>query len=186
MGKKDKESKEKKEKKSKDKKEKKSKKEDSPKPKATKKKEEDKKPAAGDKKQAAVTGKAPHYKASAAEMKRRVEERRDGPNPLQLPTGERDLLACRSCHRILTQQQFLQEGCTGCDGDSAYRMTHPEVKEKTTTNFFGHVGIFDPRRSWIARLIEVEDKPPGVYAARVGNPTPAGGATERVPERQLD
>ena len=85
-------------------------------------------------------------------------------NPLQLPTADRDLAACRRCHRILTITQWLKEGCLNCQEGP---LTRIDLKEKTTQQFYGHVGVVDSRRSWIARLVGIDGAPSGVYAARV-------------------
>ena len=87
-----------------------------------------------------------------------------GTNPLQLPTSDRDLAACRRCHRILTVQQWTQQGCSNC-GDGA--LSRADQRERTTQQFYGHVGVVDSNRSWVARLIGVEGMPSGVYAVRV-------------------
>ena len=87
-------------------------------------------------------------------------------NPLQLPISDRDQAACRRCHRIITITQWTKEGCLNCNEG---KLSRPELKERTTQQFYGHVGIVDSSRSWIARLIGCEGAPSGVYAARVAN-----------------
>lgn len=100
-----------------------------------------------------------------------VAARKKGPNPLQLPTSDRDLRACRRCHRILTTTQFVQEGCLSCAQAKGRqvptRIPRAKLEEETTTQNFGHVGIYDSNASWIARLIGVSGQGAGVYAARV-------------------
>ena len=85
----------------------------------------------------------------------------------QLPLADRDLAACRRCHKILTMTQFTREGCSTC-GDGP--LTRAEATHHTTSQFYGHVGIVDGRRSWIARLIGCGGAPSAVYAAKLAKP----------------
>lgn len=98
-------------------------------------------------------------------------------NPLQLPISDRDTAACRRCHRILTVSQWMSEGCKNCEDG---KLTRQELRERATQQFYGHVGIVDSRRSWIARLIGCEGAPSGVYAARVANDEDQDGNDSRL------
>jgi RNA polymerase subunit RPABC4/transcription elongation factor Spt4 len=84
---------------------------------------------------------------------------------LQLPIADKQLAACRQCHRILTRTQFQTQGCHGCGSDPMQE--RDELAHQTTTKFTGYVGIIDAQSSWVARLIGRSRAPPGIYAAQV-------------------
>jgi RNA polymerase subunit RPABC4/transcription elongation factor Spt4 len=91
---------------------------------------------------------------------------------LQLPLSDKQLVACRTCRRILTREQFAVEGCSSCGSDS---MDRRELASSTTAKFGGFVGIVDGKSSWVARLIGRATAPPGVYAADIQQDDPAEG-----------
>ncbi|KAG8348782.1 Spt4 RpoE2 zinc finger [Trypanosoma vivax] len=84
--------------------------------------------------------------------------------PPQLPVGERGYLACRQCRLVLTEKQFLLEGCGVCGTGPVSRQELPDV---TTAEFANFVGLIAPEKSWIARLIGKTDCPNGVFAAEI-------------------
>ena len=83
---------------------------------------------------------------------------------VQLPLADKQLVACRKCHRVLTSTQFASEGCQSCGGEP---LDVDELVQNTTSKFVGYVGIVDSSNSWVARLIGCGNVPPGVYAATV-------------------
>ena len=80
----------------------------------------------------------------------------------QLPVGDRNYVACKQCHSILTEPQFLLEGCRKCGTTAESR---EDVSAYTTTDFQGCVGLVSSEHSWIARVIGCGHMPSGVYAA---------------------
>lgn len=76
----------------------------------------------------------------------------------QLPLGNKDYVACRKCHTILTYPQYMRDGCFKCTD---------EEKEagNVTTKFTGFIGLVAPEHSWVARTIGCAHMPSGVYAA---------------------
>jgi transcription elongation factor SPT4 len=83
-----------------------------------------------------------------------------------VPTNLRTVRACKRCGLIKTQEQFYDEGCENClflnmEGDSG------RVNSCTTAFFEGQAAIMDPRESWAARWIRVDNFLPGVYAITV-------------------
>lgn len=83
------------------------------------------------------------------------------PKP-QLPRGDKRYVACKGCHTILTEMQYLEEGCEKC-GEHADTLAG--VAEHTTNRFFHAVGLVAPQHSWIARVIGCSHMPTSVYAA---------------------
>mmetsp|Transcript_76825 Transcript_76825/g.89259 ORF Transcript_76825/g.89259 Transcript_76825/m.89259 type:complete len:131 (-) Transcript_76825:68-460(-) len=83
------------------------------------------------------------------------------PKP-QLPRGDKNYIACKGCHTILTEIQYMEEGCQKC-GERAE--TREGLVEHTTNRFFHAVGLVAPQHSWIARVIGCSHMPTSVYAA---------------------
>lgn len=89
------------------------------------------------------------------------------PPPPPLPVSDRDQVACRTCHLILTRTQFATEGCRNC----GYGPLKPSaLTDRVTTNFSGFVGLVDAPNSWLARVIRRTDAPVGIYAAEAEAP----------------
>lgn len=82
----------------------------------------------------------------------------------QLPASDKHLLACRTCHMVLTTGQFVSEGCKTC---GSAELNKDDLATATTSKFSGYVGIVDAPNSWVARLIGVATAPAGVYAAHI-------------------
>ncbi|KEG12983.1 hypothetical protein DQ04_01291130 [Trypanosoma grayi] len=82
--------------------------------------------------------------------------------PPQLPIGDRAYLACRRCRLVLTEQQFLRDGCSLCGTGPVRR---EELLDVATADFTNFVGLIAPEKSWVARLIGKTDCPNGVFAA---------------------
>eukprot|EP00758_Cryptobia_borreli_P003075 Tbor_TRINITY_DN3508_c0_g1::TRINITY_DN3508_c0_g1_i1::g.2923::m.2923/K15171/SUPT4H1, SPT4; transcription elongation factor SPT4 len=87
------------------------------------------------------------------------------PKPLQLPREPKGLRACRRCRRILTEIQFIHESCANCrDSEDPVPSTRQEVEESTVHNFSGYIGLINPERSWVARLMGSRNVRQGIYA----------------------
>ena len=92
---------------------------------------------------------------------------------LQLPREPKLLRACKHCRRVLTERQFMTEGCATCNPhvmDQPERMTRRDMERQTTANFSGYIGIIDSRTSWAARLMGARKVPMGVYAFEIKDP----------------
>ena len=83
-----------------------------------------------------------------------------------VPNNIRTIRACKRCGLLKTQEQFYDEGCENCPflnmADSMER-----VNACTTAFFEGQAAIMDPRDSWAAKWIRVDNYLPGVYAIQV-------------------
>ena len=83
----------------------------------------------------------------------------------QLPYSDRHLRACKKCHTVLTEPQFLNEGCRNCQTDAISR---GDLDHLTTTKFHGCIGVVDSSKSWVARVVGLHrNAPSAVYAAYV-------------------
>jgi transcription elongation factor SPT4 len=84
----------------------------------------------------------------------------------QTPRSVKGLRACKRCGMLKTYDQFVDEGCDNC---MFLEMTDdPEKVNLCTTAFFeGQVAIMDPRASWTAKWLRVDNYLPGVYAINV-------------------
>lgn len=92
---------------------------------------------------------------------------------LQLPREPKLLRACKHCRRVLTERQFMAEGCATCNPqvmNQPERMSRREMEGQTTANFSGYIGIIDSRTSWAARLMGARKVPMGVYAFEIKDP----------------
>lgn len=80
----------------------------------------------------------------------------------QLPIGTKNYVACRKCHSVLTEPQYMQVGCFKC----GERVETREGLAAATTQKFRHfIGLVAPEHSWVARSIGCSHMPNGVYAA---------------------
>nr|CCC93161.1 conserved hypothetical protein [Trypanosoma congolense IL3000] len=84
--------------------------------------------------------------------------------PPQLPIGDRGYLACRQCRLIITEQQFLRDGCSICGTGPVSREELPDV---ATAEFSNFIGLIAPEKSWVGRLIQRTDCPNGVFATEL-------------------
>lgn len=83
-----------------------------------------------------------------------------------VPTNLKAIRACKRCGILKTQGQFYEEGCENCPFlDMADNMER--VNSCTTAFFEGQAAIMDPRDSWAAKWIRVDNYLPGVYAISV-------------------
>ncbi|RNF26264.1 uncharacterized protein Tco025E_01387 [Trypanosoma conorhini] len=82
--------------------------------------------------------------------------------PPQLPIGDRGYLACRQCRLVLTEAQFLRDGCSVCGTGPVRR---EELHDVATADFSNFVGLIAPEKSWVARIIGRTGCPNGVFAA---------------------
>ncbi|RNF06505.1 hypothetical protein TraAM80_04009 [Trypanosoma rangeli] len=82
--------------------------------------------------------------------------------PPQLPIGDRGYLACRQCRLVLTETQFLRDGCSVCGTGPIRR---EELHDVATADFSNFVGLIAPEKSWVARMIGRTGCPNGVFAA---------------------
>ena len=84
---------------------------------------------------------------------------------IQLPLSDKQLAACKVCRRVLTENQFMTQGCeSGCfDGGVA----RADLEELVTNKFSGYVGIIDAKNSWVARLIGCKQVKMGMYSAHI-------------------
>ena len=83
-----------------------------------------------------------------------------------VPTNLKTIRACKRCGLLKTQEQFHDEGCENCPflemAESIDR-----VNRCTTPFYEGLTAVTDPRESWCARWIRVDNYLPGVYAIMV-------------------
>lgn len=83
-----------------------------------------------------------------------------------VPNQLKGLRACKRCGLIKTYEQFYEEGCENCP--FLEMAEFPERANSCTTPFFeGMSAVADPRESWAARWIRVDQFVPGVYAITV-------------------
>lgn len=84
----------------------------------------------------------------------------------QTPRSLKGLRACKRCGILKTYDQFVDEGCENCM--FLEMADDPEKVNMCTTAFFeGQVAIMDPRASWTAKWLRVDNYLPGVYAINV-------------------
>ena len=105
---------------------------------------------------------------------RDMEEEEDDDVPAQVaelaqasvPNNLRTVRACKRCGLLKTQEQFYDDGCENCP--FLNMEDNMERVNMTTTAFFeGQAAIMDPRESWAAKWIRVDNHLPGVYAISV-------------------
>jgi hypothetical protein len=85
--------------------------------------------------------------------------------PPFLPLGsEKFFLACRECGVIQSQLQFQTAGCPSCQQGPIAR---DELTDACTAEYHGFVGLIDAKSSWVARVINCQNKPSGIYAAHL-------------------
>jgi transcription elongation factor SPT4 len=83
-----------------------------------------------------------------------------------VPTNMKSIRACKRCGLLKTQEQFYDDGCENCPFlDMVDNMER--VNGCTTAFFEGQAAIMDPRESWAAKWIRVDNHRPGVYAITV-------------------
>ena len=96
-----------------------------------------------------------------------------------VPTNMKTIRACKRCGMLKSQGQFYEEGCENCPFlDLADNMER--VNSCTTAFFEGEAAIMDPRDSWAAKWIRVDNYLPGVYAISVT------GQLDRDVEEELE
>ena len=100
-----------------------------------------------------------------------MEEEEEAPQVTELanasvPTNMKTLRACKRCGIIKTQEQFYDDGCENCPflslADNMER-----VNSCTTAFYEGVCSVMDPRESWSAKWIRVDNYLPGIYAIAV-------------------
>jgi transcription elongation factor SPT4 len=83
-----------------------------------------------------------------------------------VPSNLKTVRACKRCGLLKSQEQFYDDGCENCPFlDMADNMER--VNSCTTAFFEGHAAVMDPRQSWAAKWIRVDNYFPGVYAITV-------------------
>eukprot|EP00555_Chaetoceros_dichaeta_P003239 CAMPEP_0198250588 /NCGR_PEP_ID=MMETSP1447-20131203/1713_1 /TAXON_ID=420782 /ORGANISM="Chaetoceros dichaeta, Strain CCMP1751" /LENGTH=131 /DNA_ID=CAMNT_0043935435 /DNA_START=65 /DNA_END=460 /DNA_ORIENTATION=+ len=82
------------------------------------------------------------------------------------PTNLRTIRACKRCGLLKTYDQFFDIGCENCPF-LGMRDTPNRVNSCTTAFFEGQAAVMDPRESWVAKWLRVDDYHPGVYAISV-------------------
>lgn len=105
-------------------------------------------------------------------MEREEEEEEELPPQVKelansiAPSSMKGIRACKRCGMLKTMEQFLNDGCDNCPFlDMA---DNPERCALCTSAFFeGQVAIMDPRESWMAKWIRVDNFLPGVYAIEI-------------------
>ena len=112
------------------------------------------------------------------------------PRPrLQLPKEPKQLRACKRCRRILTEKQFMIEGCASCDPgvmEEPNRTSRRDMEAETTANFSGYMGIFDSKKSWVARLMGARKVHKGIYAFEINDNNSAEGGAGGSKLREVD
>ena len=83
-----------------------------------------------------------------------------------VPSALRGIRACKRCGLLKTLDQFINEGCENCP--FLEMIDDPERCNSYTSPFFeGQAAVMDPRESWVAKWIRVDNNLPGVYAISV-------------------
>jgi transcription elongation factor SPT4 len=96
-----------------------------------------------------------------------------------VPNRINTIRACKRCGLLKAQGQFYDEGCENCPFlDMADNMER--VNSCTTAFYEGQAAIMDPRDSWAAKWIRVDNYLPGVYAITVT------GQLDREVEEELE
>ena len=84
------------------------------------------------------------------------------PNVKQLRKGR----ACMRCKLVKSVEQW-EYGCENCS-DLTETTTDDKIYHCTTSNFQGIVSVVNPKQSWVAKLLQIQqDCVPGVYAMKV-------------------
>jgi transcription elongation factor SPT4 len=120
------------------------------------------------------------------EDERGEEEEDDGVPPqiaelsqATVPTNLKAIRACKRCGILKTPEQFYDTGCDNCPFlDMEDNMDR--VNSCTTPFYEGQAAVMDPRESWAAKWIRVDNFLPGVYAILVT------GQFEREVEEDLE
>eukprot|EP00536_Pseudo-nitzschia_multiseries_P015306 jgi/Psemu1/311932/fgenesh1_kg.855_\ len=83
-----------------------------------------------------------------------------------VPNSIRGIRACKRCGILKTLDQFINEGCENCP--FLDMVDNPERANMCTSAFYeGQAALMDPRESWAAKWIRVDNYLPGVYALSV-------------------
>ncbi|CBH14766.1 hypothetical protein, conserved [Trypanosoma brucei gambiense DAL972] len=106
----------------------------------------------------------------------------DSEPPPQLPVGDHGYLACRRCRLIITEQQFLHEGCQVCGTGPVSR---EELLDVATAEFSNFIGLIAPEKSWVGRLINRTNCPNGVFATELCDEDESGEEDEEVEENDV-
>ena len=83
-----------------------------------------------------------------------------------VPTNLKTVRACKRCGLLKTQEQFHDEGCENCPFLEMVESID-RVNRCTTPFYEGLTAVMDPRESWAAKWIRVDNYLPGVYAITV-------------------
>ncbi|CAB9505356.1 Transcription elongation factor SPT4 [Seminavis robusta] len=83
-----------------------------------------------------------------------------------VPNAIRGIRACKRCGLLKTLDQFINEGCENCPFLDMVD-NHERTSMCTTAFYEGHAAVMDPRESWVAKWIRVDNNLPGVYAISV-------------------
>eukprot|EP00537_Pseudo-nitzschia_pungens_P018610 CAMPEP_0172399472 /NCGR_PEP_ID=MMETSP1061-20121228/41246_1 /TAXON_ID=37318 /ORGANISM="Pseudo-nitzschia pungens, Strain cf. pungens" /LENGTH=134 /DNA_ID=CAMNT_0013132367 /DNA_START=90 /DNA_END=495 /DNA_ORIENTATION=+ len=101
-----------------------------------------------------------------------MEEEQDTPQQVldlaeaSVPNSLRGIRACKRCGILKTLDQFINEGCENCP--FLDMIDNPERANMCTSAFYeGQAALMDPRESWAAKWIRVDNYLPGVYALSV-------------------
>lgn len=82
------------------------------------------------------------------------------------PNNLRTVLACKRCGLLKTYNQFYDNGCDNCP--FLTMNDDQEACNRYTTAFYeGQAAVMDPRESWVAKWLRVDNYLPGVYAISV-------------------
>jgi len=79
------------------------------------------------------------------------------------PNNLRGIRACKRCGILKTMEQFFDHGCENCPFLEMIE-NDPRCMACTTAFFEGQVAVMDPRESWVAKWLRVDNYLPGVYA----------------------
>ncbi|KAF7967591.1 hypothetical protein HWV62_27409 [Athelia sp. TMB] len=96
-----------------------------------------------------------------------------------IPTVKaKGLRACLLCSIVLTQADFIRNGCPNCEELMQMKSSRDRTQVCTTTSFDGVIAVIDPETSWVARWQRTSKYARGIYAARVIGRVPEDVASE--------
>ncbi|KAI5192196.1 transcription elongation factor SPT4 [Nematocida minor] len=79
------------------------------------------------------------------------------------PSITKRLRACLGCSLIMAQNQFKDEGCPNCSVLNLKDSTD-NILDCTTDRYFGVIGMYNGKASWVGKWQHMDGYVPGLYA----------------------